>query len=164
MAIPDETIHIPPSRREFCSRACQFMSVAAIGGVVAACGGGGSPTSPSGGLGSSLSVLTGTRTSSGVTVTVDAGGPLGSTGGMAIVQASGGDLLVTRTGQDTFVALTAQCTHQACIVSAYSGSTYICPCHGSEFDTTGKVVRGPANAPLRQYAAQVANNVLTISA
>jgi cytochrome b6-f complex iron-sulfur subunit len=82
---------------------------------------------------------------------------------MALVNSSAGNFLVTRTGTDTFIALTAQCTHEACVVSNSSGQSFVCPCHGSEFDTTGHVIVGPAVAPLRQFQTQFANNVLTIS-
>lgn len=47
-------------------------------------------------------------------------------------------------------ALLMQCTHQGCEVNpnAYS---LVCPCHGSEFDTTGKVINPPAEKPLTAY-------------
>jgi cytochrome b6-f complex iron-sulfur subunit len=100
---------------------------------------------------------------SGVSVTIAATSPLASTGAMALVTSNAGSFLVTRTGANTFVALTAQCTHEACVVSSSTGQTFVCPCHGSEFDTTGRVVVGPASVPLRQFQTQFANNVLTIS-
>jgi Rieske Fe-S protein len=61
------------------------------------------------------------------------------------------------------IALTANCTHQACVVSASTGSSFVCPCHGSEFDTSGRVIVGPAVAPLSQFPTQFANNTLTIT-
>ncbi len=38
------------------------------------------------------------------------------------------------------------CTHLGCIPQFTEGSFtgYLCPCHGSEYDTAGRVVRGPA--------------------
>ena len=91
------------------------------------------------------------------------GGPLATSGGMALVSSTAGQFLVTRTGASTFVALTAQCTHEACVVSLGTGSSFVCPCHGSEFDTSGHVLVGPASTPLQQFQTQFANNVLTIS-
>jgi cytochrome b6-f complex iron-sulfur subunit len=51
-----------------------------------------------------------------------------------------------------------QCTHQACslqLPSASSGGNLACPCHGSLFTVQGAVVRGPAVAPLRSFAATI---------
>ncbi len=55
-------------------------------------------------------------------------------------------------------AMTISCTHQGCDVEP-SGSgaslTVYCPCHGSQFDRNGGVLRGPANAPLVHFAVSV---------
>jgi cytochrome b6-f complex iron-sulfur subunit len=48
-------------------------------------------------------------------------------------------------------------------VSEYQNQVYECPCHGSQYSTSGAVVRGPAAVPLRQFATSFTNNVLTIS-
>ena len=150
------------SRREFCTRACQVASLAAIGLFGSRCGGG--PTSPGGGLGSELPVLNATRLNGVQTLTIDSASPLANVGGAALVQSSSGNFLVARTAQTTFVAVTALCTHQACTVTNLSGSLYVCPCHGSEYDFTGRVVRGPALQSLRQFATQFTDPTLTISA
>ncbi len=154
------------TRRQFCARTCQVASVLALGGALAAtlesCGGGSSPTSPSGGA-SALPTVSGTLSGSTITVTL-AGTALATTGTLALVRTSGGDVLVARTGADTFVALSAGCTHQACEITGYSGQTFVCPCHGSRFDTSGRVVNGPAVSPLRQFQTQFASDVLTITA
>ena len=81
----------------------------------------------------------------------------------ALVQAGAGNFLVARTGQDTLTALTAICTHEGCTITRYRSSTYGCPCHGSEFSTSGAVKSGPATTSLRQFSTQFVNNVLTIN-
>jgi cytochrome b6-f complex iron-sulfur subunit len=98
-----------------------------------------------------------------LTVAVAAGSPLSAVGGMALITSTAGSFLVTRTAQDTFVAVTAACTHEACTVSSSTGQNYVCPCHGSEFDTSGRVIVGPAVLPLAQHPALFAGNVLTIT-
>jgi Rieske Fe-S protein len=156
------------TRRQFCARTCQVASVLALGGALAAvlesCGGGsGSPTSPGGGAASALPTVPGTLAGSTITVPVP-GTALATTGALALVRTSGGDVLVARTAADTFVALSAGCTHQACEITGYAGQVYVCPCHGSRFDASGRVVSGPAVSPLRQFQTQFAGDVLTITA
>jgi Rieske Fe-S protein len=148
------------NRRRFCTRLGSVAACASGAALLQACGG----NSVNGIPGSSLPTISGTLSGAGVTVPIDAGSPLASTGGMALVTSNAGDFLVTRTGATTFVALTAQCTHQACLVSDATSTTYICPCHGSEFDpSTGRVVVGPAVAALRQFSTAFSGNVLTIA-
>ena len=65
--------------------------------------------------------------------------------------------------QDTFSALSSICTHQTCAINGHSGQTFV-PCHGSQFDSSGRVLNGPAPSALRQYQTQFAGGVLTITA
>lgn len=51
---------------------------------------------------------------------------------------------------DEYHALYMQCTHQGCEVNAYT-TQLICPCHGSEFSTSGKVLNGPAEKDLVKF-------------
>merc|ERR550532_3708583 len=52
-------------------------------------------------------------------------------------------------------AVNAVCTHLGCVVPWNKGlNKFACPCHGSQYDQNGKVVRGPA--PLSLALAKVA--------
>ncbi len=51
---------------------------------------------------------------------------------------------------DGFYAISAVCTHLGCTVKR-SATGFDCPCHGSRFDANGRVIRGPAPAPLAWY-------------
>jgi cytochrome b6-f complex iron-sulfur subunit len=148
-----------PSRREFCARTCQTVSLLALGAVIPGCGG--SSTAPS--SAPSLPSVSGTLVNRTLTITVDAASPLAAVGGAAVVTVSTGTYLVARTAQSTFTAVTAVCTHEGCAVTGFANARYVCPCHGSEFTTSGAVVQGPASSPLRQFPSTFLNNQVTIS-
>jgi cytochrome b6-f complex iron-sulfur subunit len=156
----DDTISLPQTRRDFCVQACRAVSLITVGAAIQGCG---SPTSPSGSTAPPLATVNGSVASGTVTATIDATSPLASIGSAALVQSSAGNFLVSRAAQDTFTALTAICTHEGCTVDRFASPVYVCPCHGSQYSTSGSVVMGPANAPLRQFATRFANNVLTIT-
>jgi cytochrome b6-f complex iron-sulfur subunit len=148
------------TRRSFCARAATLAVVSgALGTLLEGCA---SPTSPSNSP--PLPTVAGTRITGGVTITIDASSPLSSVGGAALAQTSIGDFLVAHTAQNTFVALSSTCTHQTCTITLFSNQLYVCPCHGSTFDTTGRVTGGPAPASLHQYPTQFSNGVLTVTA
>jgi len=65
-----------------------------------------------------------------------------------------GFLLVRYHGE--FLALSHQCPHNKCRVDYVPDrQTILCPCHGSRFDLTGEVLRGPARYPLQRYPVEV---------
>ncbi len=62
---------------------------------------------------------------------------------------SGYPNILLKKSDGTLTALSMLCTHMCCECSYDSTSGYIyCPCHGSIFDATGRVLRGPAQTPL----------------
>jgi ubiquinol-cytochrome c reductase iron-sulfur subunit len=58
-------------------------------------------------------------------------------------------------GHDQWLVLIGICTHLGCIPLAHQGEYggYFCPCHGSQYDTSGRIRRGPApaNLPVPPY-------------
>jgi len=69
-------------------------------------------------------------------------------GDRQLVQGLKGDahyLIVENDGEIRNYALNAVCTHLGCVVPwNRAANKFMCPCHGSQYDQTGKVVRGPA--------------------
>jgi thiosulfate dehydrogenase (quinone) large subunit len=63
---------------------------------------------------------------------------------------------VTQLHSGQFKALDATCPHQGCAVDFVSASEgFVCPCHQSRFDATGKVLNGPATSDLHPIAVVV---------
>ncbi|MCR6645262.1 MAG: ubiquinol-cytochrome c reductase iron-sulfur subunit [Terricaulis sp.] len=58
-----------------------------------------------------------------------------------LVQSNGAE------GKPEWIILQAGCTHLGCVPTFVEGSSYggwFCPCHGSDYDTSGRIRRGPA--------------------
>jgi cytochrome b6-f complex iron-sulfur subunit len=146
------------TRREFCLHSGQVLSLAAIASAITGCGG--SSTSATTTF-PNLPTINSSVSNGAITLTIDAGSPLASTGSAALIATSNGNFLVSRAG-DQFTALTAVCTHEGCVVSTFSSGTYQCPCHGSQYSTSGSVTKGPASRSLPTFQTSYANPVLTI--
>jgi cytochrome b6-f complex iron-sulfur subunit len=74
-------------------------------------------------------------------------------GGSVIVETPDDKIIIAHTGDATYVACSAICTHRGCLVEYQSESQqFFCPCHQSRFALDGKVLRGPARKPLREYS------------
>ncbi len=52
--------------------------------------------------------------------------------------------------QEGIYAMSATCTHLGCVVVREPGR-FTCPCHGSRYDDSGKVLTGPAPKSLDWY-------------
>jgi cytochrome b6-f complex iron-sulfur subunit len=86
---------------------------------------------------------------------------LGKVGGYAMIT---GSVIVIRTGQKNFIALKTICTHKKCDVE-FNGKEFECPCHGSKYNKSGKVLNGPAKKSLTSYKTTYDSekNTLTIN-
>jgi cytochrome b6-f complex iron-sulfur subunit len=86
-------------------------------------------------------------------------------GSRKLVQGIRGDatyLIVTEDKKIEDYALNAVCTHLGCVVPwNRAQKKFMCPCHGSQYDSTGKVVRGPA--PLSLALAHVGDDAGTVT-
>ncbi len=73
------------------------------------------------------------------------------------------NVIIVNTTQG-FIALSKICTHQGCTV-AYNknANDFQCPCHGAVYNDSGKVMGGPAPAPLKKYTVVKNGNTLTIT-
>ncbi len=89
-----------------------------------------------------------------------------NTGDRALAQGLKGDptyIVVEGTSVASY-GINAVCTHLGCVVPWNSGENkFICPCHGSQYDSTGKVVRGPAPLSLALAHASVEDDKVTFT-
>eukprot|EP00177_Eucheuma_denticulatum_P001679 GFKZ01003018.1.p1 GENE.GFKZ01003018.1~~GFKZ01003018.1.p1 ORF type:complete len:201 (-),score=24.43 GFKZ01003018.1:107-709(-) len=88
-------------------------------------------------------------------------------GDVNLVQGLKGDptyLLVTAdTSIETF-GVNAVCTHLGCVVPwVPAENKFKCPCHGSQYNFQGKVVRGPAPLSLALAHVDVIDDVVTLT-
>jgi nitrite reductase/ring-hydroxylating ferredoxin subunit len=66
-----------------------------------------------------------------------------------------------------FYAFDDTCTHRGCSLAngELAGTIVTCACHGSQFDvTSGAVLRGPAERPVRSHAIEVQGSDLLAEA
>jgi len=68
-------------------------------------------------------------------------------------------------GANGIFALSAVCTHLGCLARYEKENDRIfCPCHGSRFDTAGRVTNGPAPIPLPRLEVKLEGGVLVVDA
>lgn len=65
------------------------------------------------------------------------------------------NVIVAQTKDGVYVAVSANCTHANTILTfKQTDNQFYCPLHLSRFDTTGKVITGPATLPLTPYIVE----------
>ncbi len=61
-------------------------------------------------------------------------------------------------------AINAVCTHLGCVVPwNRAANKFMCPCHGSQYDETGKVIRGPAPLSLGLANVNIVDEKVVLS-
>jgi Rieske Fe-S protein len=90
---------------------------------------------------------------------------LANVGGIARVDNGGTPVAAVRTGDTTFAAFSLICPHFGCTVGI-NGSSFLCPCHGARFASTGTWIGGQHTTNLTSLATtyDATSGVLTITA
>ena len=88
------------------------------------------------------------------TITVDVSALTTDNTAVRTVTPDGHALLVVRQNAATYISLLLVCTHELCGGKdmQLSGKTINCSCHGSQFDLSGNVTKGPATTSLKTYS------------
>ena len=96
-------------------------------------------------------------------VRVSSGGKVAE-GEMRVFDVDGTKVSVAAAGGRHY-AFDDACTHMGCSLGegTLENTTVTCPCHGSQFDvTSGVVIRGPAQRPVRSRSAQIEGDDLLV--
>ena len=68
-------------------------------------------------------------------------------------------------GKENWIVMIGSCTHLGCVPLGQAGDFggWFCPCHGSHYDTAGRIRKGPAptNLPVPTFAF-TSDTVITI--
>jgi cytochrome b6-f complex iron-sulfur subunit len=76
-----------------------------------------------------------------------------------------GGFYVSRLTDGGFLALASTCTHLGCALPwDEKERKFICPCHGSTFDSRGNVLTSPATRPLDLHPLRLENGVVRVDA
>lgn len=151
-------MNTPSSRREFLRCTCTSASLLALGWGLTGCDSGAMEDDDDDpGMGDGITI-------SGNTITLDLQGSkakmLASAGGFLLIDAA--KTVAINTG-DQIQAFTSVCTHQQCDINSFQNDRLVCPCHGSQFNTSGQVVSGPAPSPLQEFTVERDGDTVTIT-
>jgi cytochrome b6-f complex iron-sulfur subunit len=74
-----------------------------------------------------------------------------------------GEFYVVRLDDGGLLALSCKCTHLGCTVPwVEKEKKFLCPCHASAYDITGKVITSPATRALDLFPVVIENNVVRV--
>ena len=62
----------------------------------------------------------------------------------------------------SFTAVLTRCMHRGCQVEPTAGHL-VCPCHGSEYDNSGAILKGPTQFPLIRFPVETQGDHIYIS-
>jgi Rieske Fe-S protein len=66
-------------------------------------------------------------------------------------------LIAVRRGDKVYV-MSTRCTHFGCEVKPAADGSYLCPCHGAQFDKSGAVTKSPAKKPLPWHEVKITDS------
>src|SRR6185503_12770293 len=72
-----------------------------------------------------------------------------------VAGADGALIMIVRRSASDYAALSTQCTHAGCPVNAPVAGVITCPCHGSQYNLKGEVLRGPSEFSLLAYRVRL---------
>lgn len=89
-------------------------------------------------------------------LSLDKAEKLKSPGGFSLLKIQDKEVLFIRESEEKIRAINPVCSHRKCTVT-YSPEKkrIVCPCHGSNYDLDGSVLKGPAEKPLQVYEAEL---------
>ena len=135
----------------------QVSGVLAVGGVLAACGGG-AGSEPCGAAAGAASEAAG-ASGEGAAIALVGDVPVG--GGVVNDEVA---IVVTQPSDGSIKAFTAVCPHQGCLVSEVVDNEIICPCHDSRFSAVdGAVLQGPATEGLAAASVVVQGDSIVLA-
>lgn len=82
-------------------------------------------------------------------------------GSLKILPEGHGDPVYVLEQDGAFIALSPICTHRGCTVDI-EGPRLVCPCHGSTYQRSGEVVKGPAERPLQALGVSADGRMLVV--
>ena len=162
----EKTVKKPVSRKEFLRTAGSVALFSALGiPFISSCSNSTGAIDDNGGgnvTGGSSEGITISGNQVTIDLTSDAGAPLRASGGWLLI--ADAQVLAVNVGGNTIRAFTSVCTHQGCDRSwGFSNNLFTCSCHGSQFDTNGGVVRGPATQDLEEFEVEREGDEVTIT-
>jgi cytochrome b6-f complex iron-sulfur subunit len=92
---------------------------------------------------------------------------LDQTGSLLNKDTAIGAVLVIRdtTDPSKLIAVNPTCPHKGCIVDWKADQkSFVCPCHGAKFASSGQVSQGPATEALPTYLTKLAGQTILVKA